>query len=213
MPLKGNMEFVKELNRSLVIRRIRDDGPISRTELAAATELGLSTITYIVEELLADGLVREAGTASSSAGRKRVMLQFNNGRYFIAGAKIEESCIEFGVSDLNGTILERIQAEFAALPTESGPVNDIMIQSIRELSVPLREAGMECLGVGIAVSGLVDRSTLKVVSSPSCLGKTSNLRSYAKRWAFRSIWTMTRTCTPWRRSGSVTARGIQTLSR
>ncbi|WP_410512797.1 ROK family protein [Paenibacillus sp. BR2-3] len=163
---KGNMGLVKELNRSIVIQQIRKYGPVSRTDLSARTELGLSTITYIVDELLAENLIREVGTASSSSGRRRVLLQFNSGSYLIVGVKIEEHCIEFCCSDLSGAIMEKSKMDFSTLPTESDIVNELMIQSIRKLTEPFLRKGMECLGIGIAGSGLIDKAGLKVVSSP-----------------------------------------------
>ncbi|CAM4024558.1 MarR family transcriptional regulator [Mesobacillus zeae] len=62
---KGNKEPIKELNRSLVIDMVRLQGNLSRTEIAKKTELGLSTITNIIDELIKDNLVSEIGTGDS----------------------------------------------------------------------------------------------------------------------------------------------------
>ena len=65
----GNRKRIKEHNRILVINHLRLHGPVSRVDLARHTELGLSTITYIVDELLRDGIVVESGSGESSGGR------------------------------------------------------------------------------------------------------------------------------------------------
>jgi N-acetylglucosamine repressor len=86
---RGNKDFIKELNRALVIDEIRMKGPISRTDLSANTELGLSTITNIVNELVSEGLICEIGSGNSNGGRKPVLLTLKGTSKMAIGIKIE----------------------------------------------------------------------------------------------------------------------------
>lgn len=56
-------------NRTVVLQRLYFDGPLSRFELAPATGLSGGSISNVVAELVADGLVEEAGTVESDGGR------------------------------------------------------------------------------------------------------------------------------------------------
>lgn len=56
-------------NRTAVLQRLYFDGPMSRYELGPATGLSSGSISNVVAELVADGLVEEAGSVDSDGGR------------------------------------------------------------------------------------------------------------------------------------------------
>ena len=65
------MRSVKEKNRRLILRTLLAEGVLSRIELAKHTGLSPSTITALVGELLAEGIVQESGLRAATAGRSR----------------------------------------------------------------------------------------------------------------------------------------------
>src|SRR3954468_2878974 len=69
--LGGNAPLLKRQNRAAVLRGIVSYGPISRRALRDATGLTASTITNIVTELIANGLVDELGASEPAAGPSR----------------------------------------------------------------------------------------------------------------------------------------------
>src|SRR3954463_11410647 len=54
----GSLESLRRLNRLRVIRALRDEGQISRAEIARRTGLSRSTVSSLVADLQADGLGR-----------------------------------------------------------------------------------------------------------------------------------------------------------
>ena len=58
---KSSLRTVKEKNRRLILRALLTEGGLSRIELAKQTGLSPSTITALVGELLAEGVVQESG--------------------------------------------------------------------------------------------------------------------------------------------------------
>ncbi|HHY93159.1 MAG TPA: winged helix-turn-helix transcriptional regulator, partial [Firmicutes bacterium] len=77
----GSTTLLKELNRSLVLDALRQQGSLSRSELAGLTGLTAATISNIVEELIADGYVKSEGQGESQGGRKPTLLSL------VAGAR------------------------------------------------------------------------------------------------------------------------------
>lgn len=160
----GNRKRIKEHNRILVINHLRLHGPVSRVDLARHTELGLSTITYIVDELLRDGIVVESGSGESSGGRRPTLLEFNGAVAAVIGIKIEPTRILFSSMDLMGRIKEKTAVP---LPREadSRELNSVLIENIDRLVRELPSSS-PMVGIGIAVSGLVDHDAGKVLHSP-----------------------------------------------
>ena len=71
---KSSLRTVKEKNRRLILRALLTEGGLSRIELAKQTGLSPSTITALVGELLAEGIVQENGLRAATAGRSRAGL-------------------------------------------------------------------------------------------------------------------------------------------
>src|SRR3954463_6998336 len=65
----GSLESLRRLNRLRVIRALRDEGTISRAEIARRTGLSRSTVSSLVADLQADGLVVERPAAGRLRGR------------------------------------------------------------------------------------------------------------------------------------------------
>ena len=103
----GNKQLIRDLNRSLVIDKIRNKGPLSRTDISKSLNLGLSTITNIVEELKNENVVFETGEADSTGGRRAILLEFNYKLGYTIGIKIEEDHIILALTDLKAHILDK----------------------------------------------------------------------------------------------------------
>ena len=75
----GNQEYIRDMNRALVLEAIANHPPLSRADLAKMLHLTKATVSTIVQELLDRQLVIELGSAEkTSMGRKPILLTFNN---------------------------------------------------------------------------------------------------------------------------------------
>jgi N-acetylglucosamine repressor len=159
----GNKELIKDINRSLVINEIRLKESISRTDISKNLNLGLSTVTYIIDELKQQSLIYEIGEADSTGGRKPILIEFNYNYGYIIGIKIEENNILLALTNLKGSITERVKVPFKK-GSASEEVLNILITKIEELikAIPLNK---NLLGIGVAVSGLVDQQKGKLIYS------------------------------------------------
>ena len=89
-------------NRCMVLDCIRRR-PISRAELSDETHLTRASITQIVDELIADGLVRESAPVSNHRpGRRQTLLTLAPDALNIAGINIGHQGYELGLIDLSG---------------------------------------------------------------------------------------------------------------
>ncbi|MBU6529628.1 ROK family transcriptional regulator [Streptomyces mayonensis] len=76
MNIPADSAAVRRGNLALVLRHIADHGPCARTEVAAGTGLVHASVTALVADLVARGLVEEVGAAVTGArGRPRRLLR------------------------------------------------------------------------------------------------------------------------------------------
>uniref|UniRef100_A0AAU3H3Y1 ROK family transcriptional regulator n=1 Tax=Streptomyces sp. NBC_01401 TaxID=2903854 RepID=A0AAU3H3Y1_9ACTN len=89
MNIPADSAAVRRGNLSLVLRRIAAHGPCARTEIATATGLVHASVTALVADLIARGLVEEVGAAATGArGRPRRLLRLVPGRVRITAVHV-----------------------------------------------------------------------------------------------------------------------------
>ncbi|MBM4161980.1 MAG: ROK family transcriptional regulator [Ignavibacteria bacterium] len=158
--LRRRIEYFDEPNEYRVLRLVRDSQLISRTEIAQFCKLSKPTVSEIVNRFVRQGFLERVGESDSTdrGGRKRELLRFNPRAGFVIGVDIGMSESTVAVTDLNANILNRTSIRYS---TGSLPdfVLDRLFQSVDRL-VRLTSLDIEkCVGVGIGLPGLIDRST------------------------------------------------------
>ncbi|GLY77627.1 hypothetical protein Airi01_058940 [Actinoallomurus iriomotensis] len=153
------MRDLRRTNRSAVLRKLYFDGPLSRQELAPATGLSSGSISNVVAELTADGLLEEAGSVGSDGGRPRTLLRVARRSAYLIGVDVGETRVRVELFDLALTELARAERPLAARGYDVdrivGFIRDAVADVLREADV----APESLLGVGVGVPGIVDRSS------------------------------------------------------
>src|SRR5688572_6333065 len=98
---------MRAINRQIVLNYVRDQGPISRAEMARRTSLQRSTISEIVASLLGEGLIQEVGAGRSTGGRCPPLLALRVSGPAAVGIDIAPTHTTVAASDLSGRVLER----------------------------------------------------------------------------------------------------------
>jgi predicted NBD/HSP70 family sugar kinase len=152
---------IRDINRQFVLNYIRDREPISRAEIARNTELQRSTVSTIVEELKAEGLIEEIGAGASTGGRRPTMLRLRAAGAMAVGVDVTPAHTTVASCDLKGRVLVRERVENVARPDE---MTARVVECVRELVA--RNGSAVVAGVGISLPGLVDPSTGRAVFIP-----------------------------------------------
>jgi predicted NBD/HSP70 family sugar kinase len=152
---------IRDINRQFVLNYIRDREPISRADLARATELQRSTVSTIVEDLKSEGLIEEIGAGASTGGRRPTMLRLRAAGAMTVGVDITPSRTTVVTSDLVGRVLAREQVENVARPEE---MTERIIERVRE--VVANDGSGKIADVGVSLPGLVDPGTGRAIYIP-----------------------------------------------
>jgi hypothetical protein len=91
---------VRRHNRALVLRTVAGEEPVSRARVAARTGLTRGTVSSLVEELLAAGLLAELAAARGATGRPASPLQLNRSGPAGLGVEIGVDAVGACVVDL-----------------------------------------------------------------------------------------------------------------
>jgi predicted NBD/HSP70 family sugar kinase/biotin operon repressor len=105
------VEEAGEHNRSLVLRSIHRNAPISRAEVARQTGFTKPAIARIVDRLLDEGLVMEARRRHGLRGQPAIELEINPDACFSIGVNIDRDHLTILAVDAVGTVRGRVHHE------------------------------------------------------------------------------------------------------
>jgi len=149
---------IRNINRQIVLNYVRERAPISRAEIAQETALQRSTVSLIVDELKARGLIDEF-EGESTGGRPPTLLRLRAAEAVAIGVDLDTKYTIVATSDLAGRVLD--QKEFLTDPS-SKSTSDKIIDCARELI----KKGIDIEGIGISLPGIVDTETGNVLFVP-----------------------------------------------
>jgi len=158
----ANLDLIKSINRDLVLETIRTVQPISRAAIAKKIGMSRSTVSLIVDELIAQKFVYEIGLGSSTkeGGRRAIQLGFNPSSAYGIGIEMTSKGYLIGVSDLDGSMMTQSKHEENAPTLES--IRDNVLKTLEKADIPLSKV----ITVGFCMPGLTNSVDGIVVDSP-----------------------------------------------
>lgn len=165
----GSLESLRERNRLQVIDALRQRGAISRADVARQTGLSRSTVSSLVADLQAAGLVVEREIATSprgpEGGRPPVLIALDQSAGALVGIDFGHRHLRVAVSDLSYTVLAESTVEI-----DVDTAGRDALDMAAELAVGLLdEAGVDrerVLAAGMGLPGPIDRRSGLVQSRP-----------------------------------------------
>jgi glucokinase-like ROK family protein len=164
---KVDSRAMREVNRSIVLDIIRRGGRVSRTDLARRSALTKPTVSAIVLDLLARGIVQEVGFGKTlaSGGRRARLLEFNDASAAYLGICFGVNTTTVGIADARGEI--RVRRE---LPTVYGDPSAAVAAARLMVEAVCEDAGFpreRLQAVGATIPGLVDSASGHVALAPN----------------------------------------------
>src|SRR5205085_8314373 len=153
----------REINRRIALNLIREHQPISRADLARRMSVGRGTISVLVQELMEQGLIYEGATGEAARGRKPTFLHIRTRDRLAVAVDVRFSKTYLMLCDFSGRqlALEIYDTIFDAPEF----VKDLAARVRRMLKTQGVAEG--CEGVGVAVPGMVDHRTGRILNAPT----------------------------------------------
>lgn len=157
---------VRGLNLALVLAEVRTAEPLSRVRLAERTGLTRATVSSLVFELLANGLLEEQPAPRGSTGRPAAQLRLNRSGPVGLGVQVDVEGVRVCVVDLAGTV--RGQG-LQAMDVRVEAPRLVLAAAGRLAHEVLAAVDLPPAGVGLALPGMID-SAGRVQRAPNLPG-------------------------------------------
>ncbi|MGH2839555.1 MAG: ROK family transcriptional regulator [Solirubrobacteraceae bacterium] len=153
----GSLESLRERNRRQLIDTLRRRGSASRADLARLTGLSRSTVSTLVADLQASGMVveQDTGTRTSQQGRPPTLLALGRSAGLVLGIDFAHEHVHVAIADLSRTILAERQQDLD-VDTSAARALDLAVELADEVVNAADVDGDRILGAGVALSGPID---------------------------------------------------------
>ncbi|MEM1345986.1 MAG: ROK family transcriptional regulator, partial [Pseudomonadota bacterium] len=157
---RGDTAALRAANTARVLFEIRRRGETARVDLAQALDLSAATVTAVVGDLLARGLVLESDTrATPGRGRPRRQLALNPAAGYVAGAKLNAGSVTVAILDFVGSVLADAEAALPGPRISAEAMVDALLVAFEEVLVRAELSAQAISGFGLGVPGFVERDT------------------------------------------------------
>jgi predicted NBD/HSP70 family sugar kinase/DNA-binding XRE family transcriptional regulator len=158
MPITGDQRLVKNINRTALLRLLRDEQGLSRADLADRSGLTRSTVSLITKQLIDEGWVAEADIlVTGTLGRRPTPLRLDGSKLALIGAELTPDTIRVVSTTIRGDVLEVNQA--ALRHTDPEGACHQLVEMVTVLVRRVAESGHQVLGIGVGLPGAVDTNT------------------------------------------------------
>jgi predicted NBD/HSP70 family sugar kinase len=153
---------VGKLNERRVLRLLQTRGPLSRAEVARESGLSAPTVSKAVASLLRSGLLEEADAPELARGRPAPKLRLATTSAQVLGVAIDAGHCEVVSAGLDGVL----HGDTTIVPTPATypELLAALESAAREL---MTRPGVQTLGLGLSLPGLVDYRAGRGVLSPN----------------------------------------------
>jgi predicted NBD/HSP70 family sugar kinase len=164
-PITADLSLMRELNQALVLSLVRQEGHISRAEIAKRTNLSRSTVSNIINELIDANRIHEVQKGVSRGGRRPILLELNYRSHWAIGVELATTYLNLIITDLKAVVLHQ---QSVAFDINAGP--DQAVAQVRQLVCDAIERTQidpgRVAGIGIGVPGPLTYATGKTIAPP-----------------------------------------------
>lgn len=161
----GSQSSLREANRARLIESLKRHGRLTQVELAGSTGLSPATVSNIVKELTAAGLLHTSFTSRS--GRRATLVSLARQLGLVAGVHYSSRQLHIAIADVTRTVVSQ-----TSLPLPLDHRYDAQLDRLAillgELMESLGGSVADLLAVGLALPAPIDPRT-GMVSTPGLL--------------------------------------------
>nr|WP_315267546.1 ROK family transcriptional regulator [Microbacterium lemovicicum] len=161
----GSQSSLREANRARLVESLKRHGRLTQVELAGSTGLSPATVSNIVKELTAAGLLHTSITSRS--GRRATLVSLSRRLGLVAGVHFSSRQLHIAIADVTRTIVAQTSLPLALDHRHDAELDRLAIL-LSDMMESLGGGVGDLLAVGLALPAPVDPRT-GMVSTPGLL--------------------------------------------
>ncbi|NOY58720.1 MAG: ROK family transcriptional regulator [Calditrichaeota bacterium] len=158
---KAAPRLIRQINRASILEIIKNEGPISRAEIARRTKFSKVTVSSIMRNLLEEHLVREELTRTSLRGVNPILYSLNRKDNFTGAISIDSTHTTIAIVNIESKIIA--QDTFPTLTNNSEKFINHCIDRLEGLKQKTNT--QKLVGIGVSIPGTLNFQRTELVHS------------------------------------------------
>ncbi|ANM11170.1 MULTISPECIES: ROK family protein [unclassified Rhizobium] len=163
MKLKGDQTTARAMNRRLILNLLRREGPRSRADIATVIGLSPAAVTFVISDLLEEGIVIEGQAVPGLAGRRPIPVEINYQHALAVGFKLMVNSVECVATDLATNPVAAMRVNLDGHDPDD--VADLLAGTVPELVKLAGRPDAKLAGIGISMPGVINHEQTACVRS------------------------------------------------
>jgi predicted NBD/HSP70 family sugar kinase len=164
-PTPGSQTSLREANRARIVDSLKHHGHLTQVELAGATGLSPATVSNIVKELSASGVLHTE--IASRSGRRAIEVTLARQLGLVAGLHFSSRHLRIAISDIGRTVVAENHVPLALEHRHDSELNRAALL-LTDMVESVNASMSDILAVGVALPAPIDTRT-GMVSTPGLL--------------------------------------------
>lgn len=162
---RSSLERLRAANRRAVLGALASDGPQSRADLARATGLSRTTVSSLVQELIAAGQAVETADRGrphkGGSGRPPLLVAATSAHGAVAGIDIGHHHVRVAVADQAGSVLAE-DVRPVDVDAHGSATLDRVTRMVRSLAKASGLDPRHLRGIGLCIPAPIDRRSAQI---------------------------------------------------
>jgi predicted NBD/HSP70 family sugar kinase len=164
-PTPGSQTSLREANRARIVDSLKHHGHLTQVELAGATGLSPATVSNIVKELAASGVLHT--TVGARSGRRAIEVTLARQLGLVAGLHFSARHLRIAISDIGRTVVAENHVPLA-LEHRYDRELDRAALLLTDMVESVNASLSDILAVGVAIPAAVEIGT-GMISTPGLM--------------------------------------------
>ncbi len=169
-------ELMKQSNRSRILNVVYQNKTVTRQEVSRILKISLPTVVSNVSDMVEEGILEIAGMATSTGGRKPMIIRFVPDARYSIGIELTAFKGKIILTNLRSKIIDEIDLKWSKFQ-----IDDVMKETallINKMLVKNKIEEDKVLGIGFAIPGIIDEETLFLENAPNLAAKNIDFNVY-----------------------------------
>lgn len=151
---------IKINNKRRIIYLLSKERELTKLDISRSLDISVPTVTTIVGELKEEGIVEEGGMATSTGGRKPVIIKFLPDSRYSIGIDLGRDYVRAILTNLDSSIIKDRKIELSVI--NESEVLSVIKTLIEDLMNSQDDTRSKLLGIGLSLPGIVNEKELRL---------------------------------------------------
>ncbi|MBA7662661.1 N-acetylglucosamine repressor [subsurface metagenome] len=182
-----NQREIRDYHRKIALNTLIENEKLTKKQIADKIGVSLQTVISIINDLIEEKIVSEAGLADSTGGRRPVYLNLLANSRYTFGVDFHADYIRIILANLKSEIIKDVSIKILQADYKNGNFEKIISKihfNVKKIISEQNVSDNKILGIGYAFPGIIDEEKKLLRYCPNLFISNFDFSKYKKMFNF-----------------------------